>query len=51
MEPNTFVKEVYRRMSLRHAAAQPQTPWSEMEKDLQVLQAAHEAGPLLPEDK
>jgi 2-polyprenyl-3-methyl-5-hydroxy-6-metoxy-1,4-benzoquinol methylase len=51
MEPNAFVKEVYRRMSLRHAASRPQVPWSEMEKQPQVRQAAHEAGPLLPQNK
>ena len=51
MEPNAFVKEVYRRMSLRHAADQPQTPWSEMEKQPQVLQTVHEIRPLLPQGK
>ena len=49
MEPNAFVKEVYRRMSLRHAAAQPQTPWNEMENQPQVLQMAHELATLLPQ--
>ena len=51
MEPHEFVKEVYRRMSLRHAAAQEQTPWAQMRTSPQVLQAAHELQPLLPRDK
>jgi len=51
MEPHEFVKEVYRRMSLRHAASEPQVPWSEMEKQSQVVQAVHELRGLLPQDK
>jgi len=51
MEPNAFVKEVYRRMSLRHAGEKPQTPWSEMEKDPQVLQTVHEIRTVLPQNK
>jgi hypothetical protein len=42
MEPHAFVKEVYRRMTLRHAASQPPISWAEMEKQSQVLQAVHE---------
>ena len=30
MEPHAFVKEVHRRMALRHAAFQPPVPWAEM---------------------
>ena len=51
MEPHAFVKEVYRRMALRHAASQPPVPWAEMEKQSQVLQAVHELRDLLPQDK
>ncbi len=51
MEPHAFVKEVYRRMALRHAASQPPVSWAEMEKQSQVLQAVHELRDLLPQDK
>jgi len=51
MEPHEFVKEVYRRMSLRHAASEPPVPWREMEKQSQVAQAVHELRDLLPQDK
>ena len=51
MEPHAFVKEVYRRMSLRHASSQPPVPWNEMEKQAQVLQAAHELATILPNEK
>jgi 2-polyprenyl-3-methyl-5-hydroxy-6-metoxy-1,4-benzoquinol methylase len=51
MEPHAFTKEVYRRMSLRHAASESPIPWSEMEKRPQVLQAVHELRDLLPRDK
>jgi 2-polyprenyl-3-methyl-5-hydroxy-6-metoxy-1,4-benzoquinol methylase len=48
MEPHAFVKEVYRRMALRHAAASARTPWSEMQSHSEVQQAVHELRPLLP---
>lgn len=48
MEPHAFVKEVYRRMALRHAAATTRQPWNEMQNHSEVLQAAHELRPLLP---
>lgn len=51
MEPHAFVKEVYRRMALRHAASQPPISWAEMEKQSQVLQAVHELRKLLPQNK
>jgi len=51
MEPHAFVKEVYRRMSLRHAASQPPISWPEMEKQSQVLQAVQELRHLLPQNK
>jgi hypothetical protein len=30
MDPNAFIAEVYRRMSLRHAAEKRRPSWSEM---------------------
>ena len=51
MEPHAFAKEVYRRMTLRHAASQPPISWAEMEKQSQVLQAVHELRDLLPQNK
>jgi 2-polyprenyl-3-methyl-5-hydroxy-6-metoxy-1,4-benzoquinol methylase len=51
MEPNAFVAEVYRRMSLRHQAERRHPTFAEMENDSQVLQAAFEYGPLLPSQK
>jgi 2-polyprenyl-3-methyl-5-hydroxy-6-metoxy-1,4-benzoquinol methylase len=51
MDPHEFVKEVYRRMSVRHAAAAPRLSWTEMQGQAQVLQAVHELRPLLPADK
>jgi 2-polyprenyl-3-methyl-5-hydroxy-6-metoxy-1,4-benzoquinol methylase len=51
MEPHAFVKEVYRRMSLRHAATQPPIPWTAMQNQPQVLQAAHELRDILPPDR
>ena len=51
MDPHEFVKEVYRRMSVRHAAAAPRASWTEMQGQAQVLQAVHGLRPLLPADK
>ena len=51
MEPHAFVKEVYRRMSLRHATGRPRPSWTEMKGQRQVLQAMHEMQSLLPQDK
>jgi 2-polyprenyl-3-methyl-5-hydroxy-6-metoxy-1,4-benzoquinol methylase len=51
MEPNAFVKEVYRRMSLRHAATQARAPWAEMRINPRVVQAKHELAPSLPQNK
>ncbi len=51
MEPNAFVKEVYRRMSLRHAAEHRRFTWSEMEKQPHVLQLVHDVRGLLPASK
>jgi len=48
MEPNAFVAEVYRRMSLRHRAERPKPTFQEIEKDSRVLQAVSEYGSLLP---
>lgn len=49
MEPHAFVKEVYRRMSVRHASAIPRPTWSEMQTHAEVRQAAHEVQALLPQ--
>jgi 2-polyprenyl-3-methyl-5-hydroxy-6-metoxy-1,4-benzoquinol methylase len=51
MDPNTFVAEVYRRMSLRHRAERRRPSFVEMKDDRQVLQAALEYAPLLPKEK
>jgi len=51
MEPNEFVAEVYRRMSLRHAAASPKPTLAEIAGDLRVSQAICEYRPVLPPDK
>jgi 2-polyprenyl-3-methyl-5-hydroxy-6-metoxy-1,4-benzoquinol methylase len=51
MEPNAFVAEVYRRMSLRHQTERRHTSFADMANDGQVLQAAFEYTPLLPAQK
>jgi 2-polyprenyl-3-methyl-5-hydroxy-6-metoxy-1,4-benzoquinol methylase len=51
MEPNAFVAEVYRRMSLRHATARPKPSFAEIQNDPRVLLAAAEYALLLPSDK
>lgn len=51
MEPHAFVKEVYRRMALRHVAAQSQVSWADMESQSKVTQAVHELRDLLPANK
>ena len=51
MEPNAFVAEVYRRMSLRHRAERPNPSFAEIQNDSQVLLAVAEYEPLLPSDK
>lgn len=51
MEPNAFVKEVYRRMSLRHATDHGSPSWAEMKGRSQVLQSMHEIEHLLPRDR
>jgi 2-polyprenyl-3-methyl-5-hydroxy-6-metoxy-1,4-benzoquinol methylase len=50
MEPHAFVKEVYRSMSVRHAAAIARANWSEMQTHAEVRQAAHEIQGLLPQN-
>jgi hypothetical protein len=37
MDPHEFLKEVYRRLSLRHAALDPPVPWREREKQLPLI--------------
>jgi 2-polyprenyl-3-methyl-5-hydroxy-6-metoxy-1,4-benzoquinol methylase len=51
MEPNEFVAEVYRRMSLRQRRDQPKPSGSEIMKDRRVLLAVDEYKALLPADK
>ncbi len=51
MEPNAFVAEVYRRMSLRHAAERPKPSFAETQNDSRILLAMAEYAPLLPADK
>lgn len=51
MEPNAFVAEVYRRMSLRHQAERPRPSFAQIKDDRQVLLAAAEYAQLLPADK
>jgi 2-polyprenyl-3-methyl-5-hydroxy-6-metoxy-1,4-benzoquinol methylase len=50
MEPQAFVAEVYRRMSVRQPA-QKRESWQEMESDPTVEQAAHDYAALLPQSK
>lgn len=51
MEPNAFVAEVYRRMSLRHSSGRPQPSFAEIQNDSRVLLAVTEYAPLLPKRK
>jgi 2-polyprenyl-3-methyl-5-hydroxy-6-metoxy-1,4-benzoquinol methylase len=51
MEPNAFVAEVYRRMSLRHQAERPKPTFAEIQNDSRVLLAEAEYKPLLPLNK
>jgi 2-polyprenyl-3-methyl-5-hydroxy-6-metoxy-1,4-benzoquinol methylase len=51
MEPNAFVAEVYRRMSLRHHAERPKPSFAEIQNDSRVLLAISEYAPLLPSNK
>jgi 2-polyprenyl-3-methyl-5-hydroxy-6-metoxy-1,4-benzoquinol methylase len=51
MEPNAFVAEVYRRMSLRHSTQQPKPTLAEIQSEPHVLQTVSQYAPLLPADK
>ena len=51
MEPNAFVAEVYRRMSLRHSSEPPKPSFAEIRNDSRVLLAVSEYAPLLPNRK
>jgi len=51
MEPNAFVAEVYRRMSLRHAAERRKPSFAEIQNDPRTLVAMVEYASLLPSDK
>ena len=51
MEPNAFIAEVYRRMSLRHRSQRQNFTYADIMEDSRVLQAAFEYAPLLPTDK
>jgi len=51
MDPNAFVAEVYRRMSLRHKVEQPRPGFAEIQNDSRVLLAKQEYAQILPADK
>jgi 2-polyprenyl-3-methyl-5-hydroxy-6-metoxy-1,4-benzoquinol methylase len=51
MEPNEFVAEVYRRMSLRYPTERHRPTLSEIQNEPIVARAVLECGPLLPRDK
>ena len=51
MEPNAFVAEVYRRMSLRHHAERSRPTFQEIQNDARVTLAVAEYKTLLPSDK
>jgi 2-polyprenyl-3-methyl-5-hydroxy-6-metoxy-1,4-benzoquinol methylase len=51
VDPNAFVAEVYRRMSMRHAVHRSHPSWEETERDRTVLRAIDEYAPYLPQDK
>src|SRR5664280_716990 len=51
MEPNAFVAEVYRRMSLRHHVEHPKPRFAEIEDSPQVLLAASQYAPFLPNQR
>ena len=51
MEPNAFVAEVYRRMSLRHPVDRTKPTFSDMERDPQVKLAANWYKEILPPEK
>jgi len=51
MEPNAFVAEVYRRMSLRLPADRPVPSWDQMKNDVVVRQAMDDCRSLLPSNK
>ena len=51
MDPNAFIAEVYRRMSLRHAAEKRRPSWSETENDVVVAASTHHYAPYLPTDR
>lgn len=51
VEPNAFVAEVYRRMSLRHAENAEKPSFAEFQNHSQVSLAMAQYAPLLPSDK
>jgi 2-polyprenyl-3-methyl-5-hydroxy-6-metoxy-1,4-benzoquinol methylase len=51
MDSHAFIAEVYRRMSLRHAAEKRRPKWSETETDGTVMEATEQYAPYLPPDK
>lgn len=50
MEPNAFIAEFYRRMSIRHAAVEPRPNWLEMKGSPLVKAAMHQYASILPRD-
>jgi len=51
MEPNAFVAEVYRRMSLRHSSERPQPTFADIQNDARVSLPVSEYCALLPSPK
>jgi 2-polyprenyl-3-methyl-5-hydroxy-6-metoxy-1,4-benzoquinol methylase len=51
VDPNTFIAEIYRRMSARHAAGKAHPTWRETENQPMVLNTAHQYAPYLPKDR
>ena len=51
MEPQAFIAEVYRRMSLRHGSERREVSYADVCNDPRVQQAVYEYAPLLPKDK
>ena len=51
MEPQAFIAEVYRCMSLRHQAERRHPGWNETQSDATVLRATAEYAPSLPANK
>jgi 2-polyprenyl-3-methyl-5-hydroxy-6-metoxy-1,4-benzoquinol methylase len=51
MDSHAFLAEVYRRLALRYAAEKRRPKWSEIQKDVVVIEATQRYAPYLPPDK